>query len=65
MDIVFKYSTVDEYLATLNEQKYPVFEGDFLPYLQDVECSKCPSGRRIDHWSGYYSTRPNLKQEIR
>ena len=34
-----KYSTVDEYFESLNtEAVYPVYQGDFFPYLQEVEC---------------------------
>ena len=65
-----RYSTVDEYLHSLSkEAEYPVYQGDFFPYLQEVECEKndftCWRGVRIDHWTGYYSTRTVLKERIR
>jgi hypothetical protein len=65
-----RYSTVDEYLNFLSkEAEYPVYQGDFFPYLQEVECLKndftCWRGVRIDHWTGFYSTRTVLKQRIR
>jgi hypothetical protein len=61
-----KYSTFDEYLQSLNSRaEYPIYQGDFFPYLQEVECEKneknCWRGLRIDHWTGYYSTRTILK----
>jgi len=65
-----KYSTVDEYLEQLNKEvEYPVYQGDFFPYLQEVQCEKndktCWRGLRVDHWTGYYSTRTIMKQRIR
>lgn len=34
VQMTFKYSTVDEYLSSLPQDSvYPVFEGDFFPYL--------------------------------
>lgn len=34
VQINIRYSTVDEYLDTLNrEAEYPIYEGDFFPYL--------------------------------
>ena len=63
MDI--KYSLIDEYLAKVKQIKttYPVYEGDFLPYIEVMNCPKeeCPLGKRYDYWSGYYSTKPTLK----
>lgn len=60
-----KYSTADEYLATINNKvtEYPTYVGDFFPYTTVENCPKsiCANGLRADHWTGYYSTKPVLK----
>lgn len=59
-NVTFKFATVQEYfddLKTLN-LSYPVYHGDFMPYIQEE------SGT-FDHWVGYYSDTPVLKQMIR
>jgi hypothetical protein len=38
---------------------FPYYRGDFIPYSQRE------FGIHFDHWTGYYSTYPKLKQEIR
>eukprot|EP00347_Sterkiella_histriomuscorum_P014208 403361757 len=67
MDI--RYSTVDEYLQAIHSdtKTYPVYQGDFFPYMQVLNCDdiECLEGKRMDYWSGYYSTKPGLKQEIK
>jgi hypothetical protein len=68
-EISMRYSTADEYLATINikENTYPTYDGDFFPYTTVERCPEniCISGQRSDHWTGYYSTKPVLKQLIR
>ncbi|CDW83393.1 lysosomal alpha- [Stylonychia lemnae] len=67
MDI--KYSTIDEYLEDIAKVNttYPIYQGDFLPYIEAMNCpvEECPLGIRFDYWSGYYSTKPVFKQQIR
>lgn len=73
VEIRMRYSTVDEYLRALSEAEpnamYPIYKGDFFPYLQEVECEQAPKtcsvGARIDHWNGYYSTRTAFKTKVR
>jgi hypothetical protein len=36
-----------------------------MPYTSQVECETCPAKYRIDHWTGFYSTKPTMKQDIR
>lgn len=62
-----KYSTVDEYLSEIHKQnfQYPVYYGDFLPYIQEAECKTCDEKTRIDYWTGYFSSKPHLKGTIR
>jgi hypothetical protein len=42
VQMTLKYSTVDEYLRVLTEStdhaRYPIYQGDFFPYLQEVPC---------------------------
>ncbi len=38
---------------------YKTFRGDFLPYAQKHEFRD-----EWDYWTGYYTTRPKLKQMI-
>jgi hypothetical protein len=57
------YSTVNEYFDDLKEYndgniKFPEYSGDFLPYVQ-LESDT------YDHWVGYYSSTPVLKNMIR
>eukprot|EP01132_Coremiostelium_polycephalum_P000649 gene649-803_t len=56
-----RYSTLSEYftlaekdLRTRN-QSVPVFYKDFFPYITDY----------VDPWTGYYTTHPRLKRQIR
>ncbi|CDW84390.1 glycosyl hydrolases family 38 protein [Stylonychia lemnae] len=59
--VIFKFSTLQEYYeAVQNELKQQnkelfTYENDFMP-LQEYE--------RNGYWSGYYTSRPNLKQYI-
>lgn len=58
----FVYSTVQEYVDAVEEERkrlnfgWPVYEGDFFPLV-----SEQPGHT----WSGYYTSRPNLKKLIR
>lgn len=59
----FKYSTVQEYITTvqseankLNSFKWPEYYGDFLPITSNFPGST---------WSGYFTSRPNFKKLIR
>eukprot|EP00347_Sterkiella_histriomuscorum_P019535 403341261 len=61
-DFVFKYSTVNEYVAAVKDElqeksiKLDVHKGDFFPLYEiwkDV------------HWNGYYTGRPNFKKFLR
>jgi hypothetical protein len=72
MKISMKYSTVDEYLTSLEGSQptatYPVYEGDFMPYIQEVSCpddAQCTKGKRVDYWNGFYSTRTHFKAQVR
>ena len=56
------YSTVDEYFTAIQKKQkelnftWPVYNSDFMPY----------DGFKPGHvWSGYFTSRPNLKKEIR
>jgi hypothetical protein len=55
------YSTVTEYLEALKQElssrqiSLPVYHGDFFPYAGEAE----------QYWTGFYTSRPNLKQYIR
>ena len=56
------FSTVQEYYeAVIKEQKvqsfvWPTYDGDFFPY----------DGNGVGHvWSGFYTSRPNFKKQIR
>jgi hypothetical protein len=57
------YSTVNEYFDAVKNFNggnitFPVYKGDFMPYVQLEDGN-------FDHWVGYYSSTPNLKQMIR
>lgn len=58
----FVYSTVQQYLDALGAERtrlnfdWPTYEGDFFPLV-----SEQPGHA----WTGYYTTRPNLKKLIR
>ena len=57
------YSTVNEYFDAVKNFdngniKFPVYKGDFMPYVQLEDGN-------YDHWVGYYSSTPVLKQMIR
>lgn len=56
------YSHVDKYFdARLSHgKKYSYYKGDFLPYVQKQE-----NKTGYDYWTGYYTTRPLLKQMVR
>ena len=59
--ISIKFSTPSEYFdavhaaAAVTSAKFPTFAGDFYPYSDDGK----------SYWTGFYSTRPNLKRSIR
>lgn len=68
-DVEVRYSNAYEFLKAvqLPENKFPYYNGDFFPYLSK-ETKRSSENREvevIDHWSGYYSTKPELKQHIR
>jgi lysosomal alpha-mannosidase len=50
-------STPSEYLAALKEEhlKFPVRTGDGIPY----------ANREHDYWTGYYTSRPGSKKQVR
>ncbi|CAI2371631.1 unnamed protein product [Moneuplotes crassus] len=57
------YSTVNEYFDAVKnfnngDIEFPTYKGDFLPYVQLDQGT-------FDHWVGYYSSTPSLKQMIR
>lgn len=60
--IKFLYSTVDEYVSSIRIQQtqkgfsWPVFNGDFFPYRGNYN---------LHYWTGFYSSRPNLKRKIK
>lgn len=59
-DINMKWSTVSEYFDTVvaTKVKLPTYKGDFFPYMTIRD-----SGSQY-YWTGFYSTRPELKREI-
>lgn len=62
-EIKIKYSTVNEYFDAVKnfnngEISFPKYKGDFMPYVQLED-------NTYDHWVGYYSSTPVLKQMIR
>lgn len=51
-----KYSTPSEYVKAVKEEvELPTRTGDFFPYSDDVNL----------FWTGYFSSRPNLKRQVR
>jgi len=58
----FKYSTTKEYLESVHEAQktagfeWPVYKGDFFPLTSNFPAHT---------WSGYFTSRPNLKYQIR
>lgn len=51
-----QYSTLSEYFKELQHGvEFPVFEGDFFPYADNED----------SYWTGYYTTRPQLKEKSR
>ncbi len=57
-----KWATIDEYFDDIKalNLSFPYYRGDFLPFTQ---LGIKPHLK--DHWTGYYSSFPKLKQEIR
>ena len=55
-----RFATITDYFtAVASEQKtFAVFEGDFVPYISDHP------KRGFSFWTGFYSSRPGLKQKI-
>lgn len=35
-----------------------------MPYIQEILDENSATLKRVDHWSGFYSTKPALKQAI-
>ena len=56
-NITFRISTPSEYVTALKaeHQKFPVRTGDGFPY----------ANRRHDYWTGYYTSRPGSKKQVR
>lgn len=56
-NIEFRMSTPSEYLAALKKEhlKFPVATGDGIPYAD----------REHDYWTGYYTSRPGSKKQVR
>ncbi len=71
--ISYKFSTIDEYFEQINNdfksenRKFSYFNGDFIPY--DDKFIKDPNSNNskqyTDFWSGFYTTHPVFKQQIR
>ena len=59
--VVAFYSNVSSYIQSKQEDgtEFETYRGDFLPYAQLLFDSNW------DYWTGYYSSRPGLKQSIR
>jgi hypothetical protein len=57
---------VDEFLDELEKEEYDykVYQGDFLPLIDDVD-SKNENNHAFDYWTGFYSNRPTFKQDVR
>ena len=59
--ITIRFSTPSEYFdavhaaAAVTATRFPSYEGDFYPYSDDGK----------SYWTGYYTTRPNLKRSMR
>ena len=56
-NITFRMSTPSEFITALKDehQKFPVRTGDMFPYANKVH----------DFWSGYYTSRPGGKKQVR
>lgn len=56
LNLNIKFSTPSEYLAALEaeKQEFPVFTGDLISLANTN-----------DIWTGYYSSRPDLKKSIK
>lgn len=52
-----RYSTLTDYFEAVSgaQEKFPVLTGDFFPYADNED----------SYWTGYYTTRPLLKQKSR
>jgi hypothetical protein len=52
-----RYSTLSEYFEAVSRAnvRFPLLQGDFFPYADNED----------SYWSGYYTTRPLLKQKSR
>ena len=55
------YSTIPNYFEEIAKRNTTIdkYDGDFLPYIEPIQETY------TDYWSGYYYTRPNLKNNIR
>jgi hypothetical protein len=58
VNLIINISTYREYIDTVASygKSYGVYRGDFFPYAQSL-------GSIYDYWIGYFTTRPNLKQQ--
>lgn len=56
-DLDIKYSTISEYFETIKAEKsiYQKYTHDFFPYADHP----------YSYWSGYFSSRPSLKLQIK
>lgn len=55
-----KMATVNDYFEAVKKTnaRFPIYNSDFSPYVQK-------SGDGFDHWTGYYSNYPQLKQNVK
>ena len=46
---------------------FDIFKGDFLPLIDDYSVGGPNVDKKVevDFWTGYYSSRPNYKQQIK
>jgi hypothetical protein len=55
MDVEVLYSDISLYFDKIGEDvTFSTYNGDFMPYIE-------PLGWSTDYWTGFYTSRPNLK----
>lgn len=59
-NIKIQYSTPQEFINALKKEnaEYPIYKNDLFPY-------ESQAGDRYHFWSGYFTSRPNLKYKIK
>ena len=73
--LTYKFATIEEYVEQVqkthkeNGWKLPYYNGDFVPYDNRIEKQNSNSKYAVEEytefWTGFYTTRPVIKQQIR